>query len=154
MKRWTILLLVVATLNESSSILDILDIVDEVSGITETIIDTTGEVVEITKDILGAFEQFTLRFDKTYPSSKARKQGLLYFAKELLSIRRHNNLFRLGIESYVRKINQFSDASLEQKNRRLSGFRATKPVKPSLSMAFGLVQSHINLTSISCIKDH
>lgn len=134
MKCWAILLFVVATLNESSSILDILDIVDEISGITETIIDTTGEVVGITKEILGAFEQFTLRFHKTYPSSKARKQGLLYFAKELRSIERHNDLFLLGIESYERRINQFSDASLEEKNRWLSGFRATKPVRPSLSI--------------------
>lgn len=87
------------------------------------IVERCSSIVIITKQLREAFDQFAKKFNKTYPSTIAREKALLSFAEEFTSIQLHNIQHKLGLVPFERRINHFSDATLQQKIKNLSGLR-------------------------------
>lgn len=61
-------------------------------------------------------------FDK-YPNATVRRKALINYYNEFEAIKSHNEMFKNGDCSFVRRINQFSDKSIEEKRRILNSRR-------------------------------
>lgn len=79
----------------------------------------------IASEIFESFDRFTEKFRKTYSSSIEREKALQNFAEDYVSIKIHNFLFRIGVKSFARRVNQFSDLALNEKID-LSGLQVSK----------------------------
>lgn len=82
--------------------------------------------VKVSEEVRVAFGSFIDQFNKTYPNGAAKEKALINFNIEFLNIKDHNAQFKARNISFGRRINQFSDETLDQKLNNLGGLRRSR----------------------------
>lgn len=83
--------------------------------------------VRVSQQVLNAFNNFTVFFNKTYLNSTERDQALINFNTSFFEVIAQNHYLDLNNDSFEVAINHFSDMTLAQKLKTLNGFRMVRP---------------------------
>lgn len=87
------------------------------------IIPGVWSYIQVTSEIIKAFNAFVVEFNKTYATSADRGRAIVNFAAEYVSIQDHNAKYEAKDLSFGRKICQLSDKTLKEKQDNMNGLK-------------------------------
>lgn len=99
--------------------------------------------VRVSNEIMAAFNHFVIQFNKTYGNENKKDKAIVNFGIEYTSIKSHNFGYLNGSFGFGRRINQFSDLTLRDKQKVLNGLK----IQNSPSNQFSIPSSSSSLPS-------